>query len=264
LRSLFVLFLLFFSENTNAVDLDNELAERYALYAMMASNAYLKPDRTYFPIEELGWIKVDLDGNPTEQNSYTASKLGKAYSNLQYDIWRNESSNQTVISFKGTDEKIDWMLGNLAVGISIPYKLAKEHVKDYIENHPDELVVLTGHSLGGGMVLSISLWEGVDAYAFNPSPRLFDGIKNHIKPAIRMAVFQEGDILQKLSKYNSKFTKVIASKDIIQTHFDFAGESPHRADLLAEGILRCAVSLSSKGKFTRLLEMIPSKVECNL
>ena len=45
-----------------SVDLDNALAAEYALYAMMSSNAYLKEDRTYFPIEDLGWMRVDLNG----------------------------------------------------------------------------------------------------------------------------------------------------------------------------------------------------------
>lgn len=241
-------------------DLDKALAKQYALYAMMSSNAYLKEDRTYFPIEDLGWVRVDLDGSPTSKNSYTPSWIGSIFSNLQYDIWVNKDENKTVISFKGTDEKIDWLNGNFSVGISIPYKSAKKHVKKYIKHHPNQDVVLTGHSLGGGLALSVSLWEGLDAYVYNSSPRVFDGLKNHSSPAIRKAIFQEGDILQKIRKIHPKFLKTIPPKDIVQTHFNYNGTSNHRADLLAEGILRCA---TDDLKLSEVACKIPQKVECN-
>ncbi len=94
--------------------LDASAAQAYALYAMMASNAYLdKGDRTYFPIDQLGWVRVDIegkqmdiDGKIADENSYTpSSKAGKVLSNMQYDIWEHEERPLTVISFKGTDEK---------------------------------------------------------------------------------------------------------------------------------------------------------------
>jgi hypothetical protein len=242
-------------------DLDKALAKEYAIYAMMASNAYLKEDRTYFSIEDLGWVRVDLEGNPTSGNSYTPSWIGRIFSNLQYDIWVNNDEKKTVISFKGTDEKIDWVNGNLAVGISIPYKSAKKHVKQYVKHHPGRNIILTGHSLGGGLALSVSLWEGIDAYVFNSSPRVFDGIKNNLSPAIRKAIFQEGDVLQKIRKIYPKFLKTIPAEDIVQTHFNYNGESNHRSDLLAEGILRCA---TDDPKLSDLARKIPQKVECNL
>lgn len=241
-------------------DLDAELSKEFAVYAMMASNAYLDSDRTYFPIESLGWVRVDLDGNPTPNNSYTPSLIGRLFSNLQYDIWVKSSENRAVIAFKGTDEKIDWIDGNFPLGISVPYKSAKKHVKRFVHDHPEWQLTLTGHSLGGGMALSVSLWEGVDAYVFNPSPRVFDGLGDHSEPATRKAVYQEGDILQKIRKWYPKFLKVMAAKDITQTHFDFNGDSNHKADLLAEGILRCAVGDPG---LAEVASRIPKKVDCS-
>ena len=184
---------------------------------------------------------MDLDGKPTAENSYTPSWIGRLFSNLQYDIWVNEQKQLTVISFKGTDEKIDWLTGNFAAGISIPYKSAKKHVKDYIKKHPGRKVIVTGHSLGGGIALSVSLWEGVDAYVFNSSPRVFDGLKNHAEHAVRKAIYQEGDILQKIRRVYPKFLEIIPEQDVIRTNFIYhEKESNHRGDLIAEGVLRCA------------------------
>ena len=244
-----------------AADLDKKSAGEFALYAMMASNAYMKPERTYFPIEDLGWIRVDQDGNPTAGNSYTPSWIGRIFSNMQYDIWVNEKEQFTVISFKGTDEKIDWVDGNFALGISIPYKSAKKHVRNYMKKHPNRKVVVTGHSLGGGMALSVSLWEGVDAYVFNSSPRVFDGLKNHAAPAVRKAVYQEGDILQKIRRVYPKFLETVPEKDVIRTDFKYTeNESNHRGDLIAEGILRCT---TDDPELVKIANKIPVKVKCN-
>jgi len=241
--------------------LDAASAEAYALYAMMASNAYLdKNDRTYFPIEQLGWTRVDLDGNPTDDNSYTPSSIGKLFSNLQFDIWEHNEKALTVISFKGTDEKIDWLVANFSIGISIPYKSGKKHVKRYMKNHPDRSLVLTGHSLGGGLALSSSLWEGVDAIVFNSSPRLYDGWGDHNEPAIRKAIYHGNDFLQKIRGRYPKFLEKIPAEDTIEANFDYSGENTHRADLLAEGILRCA---SGNTEFAALAQQIPEKVSCN-
>ncbi len=257
-----IVIFLFFSTNTAlAVDLDSKSAEQYALYAMMASNTYHKQDRTYFPVEDLGWVRVDLDGNPAleNENSYSPCWLGRIFSSLQYDIWVNKQQRIAVIAFKGTDEKIDWLDGNLAIGVSIPYKSAKKHVKNYMQKHPDQKVVVTGHSLGGGLALSVSLWEGVDAYAFNSSPRVFDGFENHAAPAVRTAIYQEGDILQKLRRVSPKFLETVPEKDIIKTNFKYGEESNHRADLLAEGILRCA---TDDADLAKMAHKLPKKVEC--
>jgi len=240
----------------------NEMSN-YALYAMMTSNAYLDPERTYFPIEKLGWVRVGLDGKPTKTNSYSPRTFwGNLFSNLQFDIWEHQNSNKTVISFKGTDEKIDWVVSNLWIGPSIPYKSAKKHVKEYIEKNPEREVVVTGHSLGGGLALSNSLWLGVDAFAFNPSPRVFDGWRNHKEPATRKVIYQEKEVLSKVRSFWPKFIEVINEKDIYQTNFDYDGVSHHRADYLAEGLLRCSTDDQELVEFAT--KVTPTKVSCNL
>jgi len=238
-------------------------SENYAIYAMMSSNAYLDSTRTYFPIEKLGWVRVDLDGKPTNKNSYSPTFLGKLFSNLQFDIWENRKLNKTVISFKGTDEKIDWIVSNLWFGPSVPYKSAKKHVEEYINknNKQKSNIVLTGHSLGGGLALSCSLWLGIDAYVFDPSPRVFDGWRNHKEPAIRKVVYQEKEVLSKVRSFWPKFSEVIDEKDIYQTSFDF-NVNDHRSDYLAEGLLRCSTNNSELAELAK--KVTPEKVSCNL
>lgn len=249
----------------NAQQLPKELAKDYAIYAMMASNAYLDPDRIYFELGQLGWKKVDLEGQPIIEYKYTPSYspswIGKIFSSLQYDIWENK--NKTVIAFKGTDEKVDW-LTNFWIGPCVAYKSAKKHVKDYRETHADRTVIVVGHSLGGGLAISCSLWLGVDAYAFNSSPRIFDGWKDNKEKATRKAIFQEKEILSIVRSFWPKFHDVINEEDIYQTNFSYNGvkNNSHRADYLAEGILRCSTNDPELVEFAK--KVTPINVTCNL
>ncbi len=232
------------AESSETKPFTKAVASEVAIYSMMASNAYANDlQKTHFPIEALGWKKVDLKGNPVPetQNSYTSKTfVGSIFSNLQFDIWEDSNSNKTIIAFNGTKEKIDWVTGNLAIGISIPYKSAKKHVREYIDAHPDRKVSVTGHSLGGGLALSVSFWEGVDAIVFNTSPRIYDGIKNANASASRLTVFQQGEILQKIRKWYPKFLNKIKPDQIVETNFNYPGGTSHRSDLLAEGLLSCS------------------------
>ncbi len=240
------------------------IASEVAIYSMMASNAYANdPTKTHFPIETLGWRKVDFKGNtvPETQNSYTSKTfVGSIFSNLQFDIWEDSNSNKTIIAFKGTKEKIDWVTGNLAMGIAIPYKSAKKHVREYINAHPDRKVSVTGHSLGGGLALSVSFWEGVDAIAFNASPRIFDGMKNADAPANRLTVFQQGEILQKIRRWYPKFLNKIKPDQIVETSFNYPGGTSHRSDLLAEGLLSC----SAEPDLQKIAKEVRLSVSCYL
>jgi hypothetical protein len=239
--------------------LTRSIANEVTLYSMMASNAYADDlEKTSFALDRLGWKKVDLQGQPVpgSRNSYRPKTFaGDVFSNLQFDIWEDSNSRRTVFAFKGTKEKIDWFTGNLMLGISIPYKSAKKHVREYMTAHPDRTVTVTGHSLGGGLALSVSFWEGVDAVVFNTSPRIFDGLKNQNKPATRLAVFQEDDILQKVRRWYPKFLASIKPEQIVETRFDYVNRNTHRSDLLAEGLLACSTDpalkeLASETKLT--------------
>jgi len=244
----------------SATQLPKDMAKDYALYAMMASNAYLNPNRVYFDLSKLGWLKVDLDGNRTDVNSYSPSLLGKIFSNLQYDIWE-KGDDMAVIAFKGSDEKIDWYT-NFWIGPSIAYKSAKKHVREYLLKHPHKKLVVTGHSLGGGIALSTSLWLGVDAYVFDTSPRVFDGWGDNKEPAVRKAIFQEREILSVLRSLWPKYSDALEEKDIYQSNFDFNGINTHRIDILAEGLLRCSEDSDELRAVAEMLNAV--KVSCSL
>lgn len=270
MQKLVIIFLIsFFSLGSHAESSETKkftkaLANEVSLYAMMSSNAYANDsDKTSFPIESLGWRKVDLQGNPVAEskNSYTSKTLvGSIFSNLQFDIWEEKNSNQTIIAFKGSKKIIDWINGDLAIGISIPYKSAKKHVKDYMKANPERKVSVTGHSLGGGLALSVSFWEGVDAIVFNTSPRIFDGVSNANHSAKRLAVFQHDEILQTIRKRYPKFLQKIEPEQIMETRFNYLRRQSHKIDLLAQGLLACSDTLDLR----RMAASVAITVSCYL
>ncbi|RLZ10387.1 DUF2974 domain-containing protein [Acinetobacter sp. 2JN-4] len=205
-----------------------EIAARNALYAMMASNCYHEKDKLYFPIEKWNWLLVDKDGDPTDEPTKEGFLTGFAY-----DIYEHQNSNKTVIAFRGTDSKKDWIVSNFAFPFSIPYKSARKAVRKYLEKFPERNLSLVGHSLGGGLALGASCHYGIPAYVFNPSPRVFDGLGDYHEHATRICFYQKGDALNQIREiWSDKFLSVVKAEDMYESDFEYGAK--HDSDLLAE------------------------------
>jgi hypothetical protein len=224
------------------------IAARNALYAMMASNCYHEKDKLYFPIEKWNWLLVDKDGDPSEEPTKEGFITGFAY-----DIYEHQDSNKSVIAFRGSDSKKDWIASNLAVPFSIPYKSARKAVRKYLHKFPERSLSLVGHSLGGGLALGASCHYGIPAFVFNPSPRVFDGLGDYHEHAVRICFYQKGEALEKIREmWSDKFLSVVEAKDIYECNFAYGGE--HDSDLLAEGLRNLGISVAP-----RLAELVGVK-----
>lgn len=222
-------------------ELTAEVASRYAIYSMAASNSYHKKDRVKFAIEKLGWIQVDTDGKPTDIPTV------KRKSGLAYDIFEKQNSNEVIFAFRGTDSKKDYLGANFAIWpLSIQYTQAKKAFKEYVNSHPNKKITVTGHSLGGGLALSMSVRYGVDAVVFDSSPRIFDGLGDKHLPATRILIYEGGEILTVTRKlWKKKFSKAVSRENIYKASFDFGGENKHRSDHLALGLLKLGATVDA-------------------
>lgn len=219
-------------ENVNEVT--DQIAGTNAIYAMMACNCYHETGKLQFPIEILNWQLVDRDGEPTDKPSKDGFITGFAY-----DIFENQTSNNSVIAFRGTDSKKDWFLSNIAVPFSIPYKSAIKAVRKYLEKNPSRNLTVVGHSLGGGLALGASVHQGVPAITFDPSPRIFDGLGDYHFPARRLIIFQHGEVLEKLrSKLIDKAYDVVDLGNVYEAKYDFGPDNAHRIDILAANLTK--------------------------
>jgi putative lipase involved disintegration of autophagic bodies len=236
----------------NPLELTANAADEYAIYSMIASNAYHKADRVKFPVEKLGWIQVDTKGKPTSSSSVEINESG-----LAYDIFENQNSNEVIFAFRGTDDKKDFTKANLTISShNLQYKQATERFKAYLDTHKDKNITLTGHSLGGALALSLSVNYGLDAIVFNSSPRVCEEIDDKYFPARRVMVYEDGEILATVRKmWKKKFFTIVPTENTYKASFDFgvANNSPlskialkHRADYLALGILTLGATVDSK------------------
>lgn len=228
---------------------DAEIAGKYAIYAMMASDSYHSENKIFFPLKAAGWQQVDLNGKPS-----TEATASHCFTGLAYDIFeeidprdRSKNTNRVIFAFRGTDSKWDYFVSNFTPFISPAYKQAVKSVREYIDAHPDKKVlIVTGHSLGGGLALSVSVKLGIDAVVFDSSPRLFDGLGDNHKPANRVLIFQKGEILEKLRSVWRKIFEVIPKESIHSYSFNFSGESDHRGDCLAYELLKLGATSDQK------------------
>lgn len=216
-----------------------DVARRFALHAMLASNAYHRAGRVRFPVEQLGWQLVGLDGLPRQTPTVQMD------SGLAYDIYRRGETDDVMLAFRGTDSKRDYFHANLAVWpFSGQYREARKAYEAYAARHPQHRITLTGHSLGGGLALGISVRHGVDAIVFDSSPRVFDGLGDNYASARRVMVYEGGEILSAVRKvWKRKFLHIVPRENIYRAEFDFGKANRHRSDHLALGLLNLGATL---------------------
>lgn len=207
-----------------------KVSAEYALYSMMASNSYHNSSRIHFPLELIGWHQISPDGEKTSQPS-----VSHWFTGLAYDIYKNENTGQVVVAFRGSDSKWDYVMSNFAVPISPAYKQAFKEFQSLQKKYNN--IMVTGHSLGGGIALGISVRFAVPAVAFDSSPRVFDGLGDNHKTSNRVLIYQSDEVLEKIRKKWFKIAEVLQESNIYKTTCDFGNKSNHRADLLAKCLL---------------------------
>ena len=216
-----------------------EIASKYAIYGLLANNCYHEEKKPPYLVERIGWWLVDTDGDRTQDATKESVLTGFAY-----DIYEHENSNDAVIAFRGTDSLKDWALSNLAVPFSIPYKQANKAVRIYLQMHPQKNLTLVGHSLGGGMALGASSRFGVPAITFDPSPRIFDGLGDYHENALRVVIYQNGEILEEVRNRWSKVAEVVKPENVYECRYDFDKANAHRIDVLSLRLAQDAATVN--------------------
>lgn len=195
------------------------------IYALMSSNSYENP---FFDLDKYGWERVARYQN--EYNGFSA------------DIYKNIQENKVVIAFRGTEwnSTRDWLLGNIRKS---QYASARDLVKT-LQNKPEfseYRFLATGHSLGGGLALHVSLYiKNIDSTAFDPSPRYIKILNKEIKINEMTVIYEKGEILQYLRALPI-FLKYVKPDKVIKYNF-MKGNSmiQHNMYYLARGLLKLA------------------------
>ena len=82
---------------------------------------------------------------------------------------RKHRDGRVVVAFRGTDEFKDWVKADIPQAVSLPehYREGCGFAEDMKARYGD--IVVTGHSLGGGIAQYAALKLGLEAWTFNPA-----------------------------------------------------------------------------------------------
>ncbi|NQD36387.1 DUF2974 domain-containing protein [Permianibacter sp. IMCC34836] len=184
-----------------------------AIYALLANNAYDDREQPQFALPG-DW--------------QLASRTAEG--DLQYSLFEQHRDGvivKVVIAFRGTDSERDWWTGNI---IGEQYEQAAQIVRSVQQRYPGTALIATGHSLGGGLALHVSMrFAGVSAYAFNPSPlvRQPETIARN-----RRVIYWEADDVLHWARWAWQKTP-----GAVYWRFSFVRGNGHNALVLAKGLL---------------------------
>ncbi len=235
-----------------------KIAKENAIYAMMSFNSYHDIKEVRFPLEKIGWNLI---------HSFDDPKSG-----LAYDIFEQENSNEVVFAFRGTESSLlDWFFTNLAI-VSPQAEEAYKELEAYKDKCKkkngghlcEKHITLTGHSLGGGLAIGMSLRHGDDAVAFNSSPAVFAGwwgfdhALGYTKKANkRILIYQSGEILEFIRDLDvlDQFSQRLGKDNIYEATFDIG---KHEMRPLAVGLLKLGKTNDNKEP----LSIICAEIDC--
>lgn len=184
-----------------------------AIYALLANNAYDHSEHPHFALPP-GWQELQRGGQGDLQYSLFAQQ-------------RDAQPERLVIAFRGTDSKQDWWSGNI---LGAQYEQAAAVISAVREQYPNLPLTATGHSLGGGLALHVSMrFAGISAYAFNPSPlvRQPQPIQRN-----RRVIYWEADDVLHWARWAWEKTP-----GAVYWRFSFVRGDGHNALVLAKGLL---------------------------
>ncbi len=193
-----------------------------AVYALLASNAYDGNEQPQFALPT-GWQEVARDAQGDLQYSL-------------YELQRDGALQKVVVAFRGTDSERDWWTGNLT---GEQYEQASQIIRSAQARYPTTPLVATGHSLGGGLALHVSMrFAGVSAYAFNPSPlvRQPQTIQNN-----RRVIYWEANDLLHWGRW-----AMAKTPGAVYWRFSFVKGNGHKSLVLAKGLLMLGALMNTE------------------
>lgn len=169
-----------FAETKSASDL------AYKKYDLETGDIYKFPDGKQ-------WRVAEVNSNP--QTGFRAVALQPVDAN----------DHRTVLAFSGSDEGVDWV-NNFEQGAglaSAQYGEAAAFADKYKQNGDGRDVILTGHSLGGGLASYASIKTDLPATAVNSAPLALNHLGFNPADALRITQYYvPGEALSVVNKAN--------------------------------------------------------------
>ena len=201
-----------------------------APYALMANNAYSAAHSANFALPA-GW-QIVAQFTQRSPSGLQYRVFAKADSDAASSSATNDAPpfNEIVLALRGTDELADWWHGNIT---GDQYQQSLALIDELRAKYPNSKLTVTGHSLGGGIALYLSMMRTqISAYVFNPSPVTHTPatpIQNR-----RVVFWEYDDPLHFGRRWLMRVPKTVFWK------FDFVKRDGHKSEVLAKGLLMLA------------------------
>jgi hypothetical protein len=144
-------------QKLNGFPAKRDVLAESALYAVFSAIAYEDSGLGIFKLPN-GWVRDASKQDP---------------SGLFMAIFRNYAFKRLAVAYRGTEGTISDWINNLLPIVKMQSGPALAFTKEIIDTNQGWSIVLTGHSLGGGLAIEMShRLDGVSVFAFNPSPRI--------------------------------------------------------------------------------------------
>lgn len=126
-------------------------------------------------------------------------------SGMQAAVYYNQQSDEVVLAFRGTEtcdfpcslsETAEFLLDTaadtlLTFGLAdMQFEDAYDYAQDVINRAQGRKIIVTGHSLGGGLAQAVGAAFGLETFAFNSAP-VPDGFFDNYSPALPFEVLSE-------------------------------------------------------------------------
>lgn len=125
--------------------------------------------------------------------------------------------NEIVIAYRGTDEKADFIWGNIPAALGLPSAEIKEAMEFYVrvrQQYPNAAISLTGHSLGAGLASLMAVYFDVEARVFDNAPFAVsaqDGLLlQHYQHYLEQLGFANAQFDAYVVNYNALFAQRLA------------------------------------------------------
>ena len=165
---------------------EQEIIEKSRMCAIFSSKAYLRKDddnpnenklsehqkllnkqENLYKQELQNWEIIKIKGQHPRSISNT-DKIDKSSNGFAAVVWKNKSTNEIIIAFRGTDRLSDLTDDKRIMHYEEPDQVSEARTlyDNVLKENSNSKIFLTGHSLGGALAQHIAREKNCNAITF--------------------------------------------------------------------------------------------------